>query len=112
MNCYLMIWFKQACLIKTLLSFGTCLGKCNGLALFVSSKQFYWINRYNSILNDYSNLYNKYNDVEPHEGYSDLLEILQTLKGDKWFLYHEGLDLLYERAGMVFVNSQKYYRIS
>lgn len=48
----------------------------------------------------FGNLYNKYREAEPHQGYYDLLDILNHLKGpDGWFLYHEGTDLLYEKAG-------------
>lgn len=45
-------------------------------------------------------MYNNYRDLEPHEGYQDLLDILNAVKPNKnWFLFHEGTDLLYERAG-------------
>lgn len=43
-------------------------------------------------------LYNKYKEAEPHTGYADLLEILK-MSEKQWFLYHEGTDLLYEKAG-------------
>ena len=50
----------------------------------------------------WGSMYNRYRDLEPHEGYRELLEMLRYLKGDDgWFLYHEGIDLLYERAGKV-----------
>jgi NAD-dependent SIR2 family protein deacetylase len=39
-------------------------------------------------------------DAEPHQGYADLLEILRATKGeDGWFIYHEGIDNMYEKAG-------------
>ena len=48
----------------------------------------------------FGSLYNQYQEAEPHQGYADLLEILHALKGDDgWFIYHEGIDNLYERAG-------------
>jgi NAD-dependent SIR2 family protein deacetylase len=60
--------------------------------MFIESPQTFWYL--------FGNLYNKYKEAEPHEGYSDLLKILTSLKGqDGWFLYHEGTDLLYEKAG-------------
>ena len=38
-------------------------------------------------------------DLEPHEGYHQLLDMLLRVKGaNDWFVYHEGVDLLYERA--------------
>lgn len=38
--------------------------------------------------------------AKPHEGYYDLLDILETIKGDgNWFLYHSGIDNLYQKAG-------------
>ena len=44
-------------------------------------------------------MYNSYRDAEPHEGYYDLLKILDSTKPNRnWFVYHEGTDLLYERA--------------
>jgi NAD-dependent SIR2 family protein deacetylase len=59
---------------------------------FRESPQLFWY--------FFGSLYNQYQEAEPHQGYTDLLEILRYLKGeDGWFIFHEGTDILYERAG-------------
>ena len=68
--------------------------KLNSLETFQNDPHNFWYL--------FGNLYNKYRDAEPHQGYYDLLEIVKYTKGrDGWFLYHEGIDLLYERAGKI-----------
>jgi hypothetical protein len=76
-----MTWFMQTCSINTPSVFGIYTGKLN-----VSESAFN------------SDRYNKYADAEPHQGYADLLDITK-LKPAKWFLYHEGLDDVYTKAG-------------
>jgi NAD-dependent SIR2 family protein deacetylase len=47
----------------------------------------------------WGSLYNRMRDLEPHEGHHLLLDMLLRVKGaNDWFVYHEGVDLLYERA--------------
>ena len=49
----------------------------------------------------YGHILNRLNVVEPHEGYADLSAIMRYHtqgKDPNWFIYHQGLDDLYERA--------------
>jgi NAD-dependent SIR2 family protein deacetylase len=47
----------------------------------------------------YGDLWNKLNRAIPHKGYTALREIIETAdKKDKHWIYHSGVDNLYERS--------------
>jgi NAD-dependent SIR2 family protein deacetylase len=48
--------------------------------------------------------YNAYKEGEPHSGYRDLHDILDYAKPNRnWFVYHEGIDDFYEKAGTLII---------
>mmetsp|Transcript_13603 Transcript_13603/g.21283 ORF Transcript_13603/g.21283 Transcript_13603/m.21283 type:complete len:219 (-) Transcript_13603:492-1148(-) len=49
----------------------------------------------------FGSLFNKFTWAQPHEGYWDLKEILETAcpsQPGNWFIYHNGIDQQYQRA--------------